>query len=99
MSGVIDREFTPDPDADVKVVSVNVDGLVILLLEFTIGPHPRAPELPIPARGRMGAGDPGFDSTCLRELQPVLSPNFLGFVSIDAIDVERRGVGMCESRC
>ena len=43
------------------------------------------------------AGDPDFDGPCFAELEPALSPNFPGFSSVDATDVEKRGVGTCES--
>ena len=74
-----------------------MEDLVILLLGLIVGPHPRAPELLIPAIGGTGAGDPSFDGTCRAGLEPALSPNFPGFGGVEATDVERRGVGTCES--
>ena len=96
--GVINHDVTFLPDPGTKVIPDTMEDLVIFLLGFMIGPHPQAPKLPIPVVGDTGvAGDPDFDDPCFAELKPALSPNFPGFSGVDATDVEKRGVGTCES--
>ena len=78
-------------------LAYTMEDLVIFLLGFTIGPYPQVPELIIPVIGDTGAGDPDFNGPCCAELEPALRLNFPGFSGVDATDVEKRGVGTCES--